>query len=62
VEKYKGLHIVTEALAVAVTVPAAWALAKHQGPLTPEQRKRLRLYALGTLAIDGYLLWKWFKR
>jgi hypothetical protein len=62
VEKYKGLHIVTEALAVAVTVPAALALAKHQGPLTKEQRKRLRMYAAATLVIDGYLLWKWFRK
>ena len=61
-EKHKGLHVVTEALAVAVTVPAALALARHQGPLTEKQRKRLRLYAAATLAIDGYLLWQWFKR
>jgi len=61
-EKHRTLHITTELLAVAVTVPAALALARHQGPLTEKQRKRLRLYAAATLSIDGYLLWKWFRK
>jgi len=61
-QEHKGFHMVTEALAVFVTVPFALALAKHQGPLTPEHRSRLRLYAVTTLAVDGYLLWKWMTR
>lgn len=61
-EKHRTLHITTELLAVAVTVPAALALAKSKGPLTAKQRRNLRVYAAATLAVDGYLLYQWLKK
>jgi hypothetical protein len=61
-EKHKDFHILTEAFAVLVTVPTAISIARTKGPLSASQKKRLYLYAAGTLLVDGFLLWQWLKK
>jgi len=61
-EKHRKLHMTTELLAVAVSVPAALALARSKGPLTSSQRKGLYTYAAVTALVDGYLLYQWLKK
>jgi hypothetical protein len=53
----KQVHILTEAIAVFILVPTLFLIAKDQ--TNNSYKHTVRLIALGTLIVDGYLLIKW---
>ncbi len=57
-ETQRSLHISTELLAVAVAVPILWGIAAAP-KLTTKHRTFLRVLAVSTLIVDGWLLWQW---
>lgn len=54
----KHLHIVSEAAALVIVAPGLWRVSKNPD-LTERQRRFLKVAALTTVLIDGYLLAKW---
>ncbi len=58
-EWQRSVHIAAEALAIALIVPLLLLAAKDA---RPPHKKRLRAIALGTLVVDGLLLWSWLTR
>jgi len=54
----RSVHIVTEMLAVTVAAPVLWNIASSPH-LTSAHRDFLRVLAVGTLVVDGWLLWRW---
>jgi hypothetical protein len=53
----RGLHIVSEAGALLM-VPLLFAAAEDA---REPHKSMLQFLAVGTLAIDGFLLWQWIK-
>ena len=56
----KQLHMITEAAAVFVYVPYFWFLADRQA--LPFDRNALKLFAMASFIVDGYLLYKWLEQ
>ena len=54
----RRIHVGTELLAVAIAVPMLWSIAAAPR-LTDSHRSFLRLLAVGTLLVDGWLLLQW---
>ena len=57
----RRVHVGAEALALAVVVPLLWNIASAPR-LTDSHRAFLRLLAMATLLVDGWLLWQWKRR
>ena len=57
----KKLHMSTEAIALGLVAPALVFIAKNNPQLPARQRQFLVATAIGTLAVDGYFLWKWMQ-
>jgi hypothetical protein len=54
----RNLHVATEAFAVLST-PLLFAAARDA---KPPHKGFLTFLAVGTLAVDGYLLWRWLRK
>lgn len=57
-QKEKGLHIAGELVAVAVVAPITWIISENKN-LKGWQSRMLKGFAVGTVLVDGYLLWRW---
>lgn len=55
-ETEQDVHIAGELLGLCVVAPALWFMAEDAA--TEDQRTALRAFAVGTAAIDGWLLYK----
>ncbi len=56
-DEHKWLHMVTEFIAIVIFAPLCWRLAKTR-VIDPSDASLLQIIAIGSVAVDGYLLWK----
>ncbi len=56
----RELHVTSEALAIVAVAPFLWWAANR----TTDRRAEagLRALAVGTVALDGYLLWSYLRK
>lgn len=57
----RKIHIGAEILAVAVIAPILWHIATEDKKLSADESDFLKALAIGTVAVDGWLLWQWHK-
>ncbi len=60
-KKQRGLHIASEAFALFVIAPTLWHMSKKP-TLNKDERDFLKVVAVGTVLVDGYLLAKWVQK
>jgi hypothetical protein len=60
-KRQRNLHVTAEAIAVVAVAPLLLHVAAQERPLTKTERHAVTAVAIGTLLIDGYLLYRYLR-